>query len=149
MERIRALIVDDEALAREGILRRLKREPDIEVIGECKNGREAVILIPREAPDLVFLDIQMPRLDGFEVIESIGVRQMPYVIFITAYDEHALRAFEVHALDYLLKPIDGDRFFEALERARSRIRSKNLDQISDQLQKMMGVLKVERNYLER
>jgi two-component system LytT family response regulator len=149
MEKIRALIVDDEPLAREGILIRLKQAPDVEVIGECGNGREAVTVIRREVPDLVFLDIQMPRLDGFGVVEAVGVRQMPHVIFVTAYDEHALRAFEVSALDYLLKPIDGGRFFEALERARSRIRGENLGAVSERLHKMMAALRVERNYLER
>jgi two-component system LytT family response regulator len=146
---IRALIVDDEPLAREGIRMRLEKEPDMEVIGECVNGREAVTVILRDVPDLVFLDIQMPRLDGFGVIEAVGVRQMPHVIFVTAYDEHALRAFEVSALDYLLKPVDGGRFFEALERARNRIRGKNLEAISAQLHKMMAALQAERKYLER
>jgi len=149
MEKIRALIVDDEPLAREGIQMRLKQEPDVEVIGACKNGREAVTVILRDIPDLVFLDIQMPRLDGFGVIEAVGVKRMPHVIFVTAYDEHALRAFEVSALDYLLKPVDGERFFEALERARDRIRGKNLEAISEQLHKMMTALKAERKYLER
>lgn len=149
LEKIRALIVDDEPLAREGILMRLKQAADVEVIGECGNGREAVTVIRREVPDLVFLDIQMPRLDGFGVVEAVGVKQMPHVIFVTAYDEHALRAFEVSALDYLLKPIDGERFFEALERARDRIRGKNLEAISAQLHKMMAALQAERKYLER
>lgn len=149
MEKIRALIVDDEPLAREGIRMRLKQEPDIEVIGVCKNGREAVTVILRDLPDLVFLDIQMPGLDGFGVIETVGVKQMPHVIFVTAYDEHALRAFEVSALDYLLKPIDGGRFFEALKRARSRIRGENLEAVSEQLHRMMAVLRVERKHLER
>jgi two-component system LytT family response regulator len=149
MEKIRTLIVDDEPLAREGIQMRLKSEPDIEVIGECRNGREAVTVISREVPDLVFLDIQMPKLDGFAVIEAIGVKRMPQVIFVTAYDEHALRAFEVHALDYLLKPIDGARFVEALARARDRVRGKNLAVIAEQLQKMMAALKGEKEYIER
>src|SRR5947208_1505340 len=140
MEKIRALIVDDEPLAREGIQMRLKQAPDIRVIGECRNGREAVTAILREAPDLVFLDIQMPRLDGFGVIDAVGVKQMPHDIFVTAYDEHALRAFEVHALDYLLKPIDGERFIAALLPARNWIRGKNLEAITSQLHKMMAAL---------
>ena len=106
MEKIRVLIVDDEPLAREGIRMRLSAEADFEIIGECSNGRRAVEAIERLAPDLVFLDIEMPRLGGFSVIDEIGANRMPAVIFVTAYDEHALRAFEVHALDYLLKPID-------------------------------------------
>ncbi|HKX28349.1 MAG TPA: LytTR family DNA-binding domain-containing protein [Blastocatellia bacterium] len=149
MEKIRVLIVDDEPLAREGIQMRLKSEPEIEVIGECRNGREAVAVISRDQPDLVFLDIQMPRMDGFAVIEALGVDRMPHVIFVTAYDEHALRAFEVHALDYLLKPIDGARFRESLMRARDRIRGKNLEAIAAQLQQMMAALKGEKSYLER
>jgi two-component system LytT family response regulator len=149
VERIRALIVDDEPLARDGIRMRLEQEPDVEVIGACKNGREAAPAILRDAPDLVFLDIQMPGLDGFGVIDAVGVKRMPHVIFVTAYDEHALRAFEVGALDYLLKPIDGSRFSEALERARRRIRGENLEAVSERLGKMMAALRVERNHLER
>lgn len=149
MEKIRALIIDDEPLAREGIHRRLKQAPDIAVIGECRNGQEAVTMILRDAPDLVFLDIQMPRLDGFGVIEAVGAGRMPHVIFVTAYDEHALRAFDVHALDYLLKPIDGERFFEALERARNWIRGKNFAGLSEQLHKLMAALAAERKTLER
>lgn len=148
MKKIRVLIVDDEPLAREGIRMRLEPAPDIEIMGECRNGREAVAAILRDTPDLVFLDIQMPRMDGFAVIEAVGAQRMPHVIFVTAYDEHALRAFEVHALDYLLKPIDGARFAEALARARDRIRGKNLEAIAAQLQQMMSALKGEKDYLE-
>jgi two-component system, LytTR family, response regulator len=146
MEKIRALIVDDEPLAREGIRIRLAREPDIAVIGECSNGRQAVTAIERDSPDLVFLDVQMPRLDGFGVIAAIGARRMPQVIFVTAYDEHALRAFEVHALDYLLKPIDGARFREALARARSRRRDHGLQ---EQLRALLASIKLEEKYLAR
>src|SRR5262245_38068676 len=149
MEKIRVLIVDDEPLAREGIQMRLKPEPDVEVIGECRNGREAVAVISRENPDLVFLDIQMPRMDGFAVIEALGADRMPHLIFVTAYDEHALRAFEVHALDYLLKPIDGARFREALARARDHLRGKNMEVLAAQLERMMGALKQKPEYLER
>ena len=147
--KIKTLIIDDEAIARDRVRRFLAAEPDIEILGECRNGREAVAAIKKLQPDLVFLDIQMPRLDGFGVIEAVGIKRMPHVIFVTAYDEHALRAFEVSALDYLLKPIDGERFFEALERARDRIRGKNLEAISAQLHKMMAALQAERKYLER
>jgi two-component system LytT family response regulator len=146
MEKIRALIVDDEPLAREGIRIRLAREPDIAVIGECSNGRQAVTAIERDSPDLVYLDVQMPRLDGFGVIAAIGARRMPQVIFVTAYDEHALRAFEVHALDYLLKPIDGARFREALARARSRRRDHGLQ---EQLRALLASIKLEEKYLAR
>lgn len=118
---IHALIVDDEPLARHGIRVRLERLGGVEVMGECATGSEAVTVIRHLAPDLVFLDVQMPGLDGFDVVEQVGVDRMPITIFVTAYDTHALRAFDVHALDYLLKPIDDERFDTAVERARRRI----------------------------
>mgnify|MGYP001228223665 CR=1 FL=1 len=113
-----ALIIDDEPLARKGIRSLLKSERDIEIAGECADGLEAVEAIQDKRPDLVFLDIQMPGLDGFGVIEAIGVERMPVIVFVTAYDLHALKAFQVHAIDYLLKPLNPERFREALERAR-------------------------------
>lgn len=118
---IRALIVDDEPIARRGIRQRLRGEADVEVIGECGDGAEAIDAITELAPDLVFLDIQMPEVGGFDVVEAIGVARMPAVVFVTAYDEHALRAFDVHAVDYVLKPIDQHRFRTAVERARQRL----------------------------
>ncbi|HKV42356.1 MAG TPA: LytTR family transcriptional regulator DNA-binding domain-containing protein [Blastocatellia bacterium] len=149
VDKIRTLIIDDEPLAREGVRMRLRAEPDIELIGECRNGREGVAAIVRDAPDLVFLDIQMPKLDGFGVIETVGARQMPQVIFLTAYDEHAVRAFEVHALDYLLKPIDGERFRDAIDRARKRIRGQSLEVISEQLNQMLAALRTPVKHLDR
>ncbi len=118
---IRALVVDDEPLARRGIRVRLERAADVEVIGESANGPEAVAAIRELSPDLVFLDVQMPALDGFGVVEQVGAEHMPPVVFVTAYDAHALKAFDVHALDYLLKPIDDERFDVAVARARRRI----------------------------
>ena len=118
---IRALVVDDEPLARRGIRVRLERAEGVEVIGESTNGPEAVAAIRELSPDLVFLDVQMPGLDGFGVVEQVGAEQMPPVVFVTAYDAHALKAFDVHALDYLLKPIDDERFDVAVARARRRI----------------------------
>lgn len=115
---LRALIVDDEDLARQRIRHLLQKEPDVEVVGECAHGVEAVRAIENLAPDLVFLDIQMPELDGFGVVEAVGADRMPATLFVTAFDQHALRAFEVHALDYLLKPFDPERFSAALDRAR-------------------------------
>jgi two-component system LytT family response regulator len=115
---MRALIVDDEPLARQRIRQLLADEPDLEVSGEAGNGLEAVRLIEELHPDLVFLDVQMPELDGFGVVDAIGVERMPSTLFVTAYDQHAVRAFEVHALDYLLKPFDRDRFQKALARVR-------------------------------
>ena len=118
---IRVLIVDDEPIARRGIRHQLRGEADLEVIGECGDGAAAIDAITELAPDLVFLDIQMPEVGGFDVVEAIGVARMPAVVFVTAYDEHALRAFDVHAVDYVLKPIDRHRFRTAVERARRRL----------------------------
>jgi two-component system, LytTR family, response regulator len=118
---IRVLIVDDEPIARRGIRQQLRGEADLEVIGECGDGAAAIDAITELAPDLVFLDIQMPEVGGFDVVEAIGVARMPAVVFVTAYDEHALRAFDVHAVDYVLKPIDRHRFRTAVERARRRL----------------------------
>jgi two-component system LytT family response regulator len=117
---IRTLIIDDEPLARRGIRARLSTA-GFETVGECESGRAAIAAIRALAPDLVFLDVQMPEVDGFAVIESIGAERMPIVIFVTAFDSYALRAFETHALDYLLKPIDDARFSESLELARVRL----------------------------
>ncbi len=113
---IRSLIVDDEPLARERIRSLLMGDPRVAVIGEASNGPEAAVLIKRLKPDLVFLDVQMPEMDGFEVIRAVGVERMPHIVFVTAYDQYALRAFEVHALDYLLKPFPKRRFKESLAR---------------------------------
>jgi two-component system LytT family response regulator len=115
---VRALIVDDEPLARRGVALRLKRLKDVEIVGECGDGASAVEKILELAPDVVFLDVQMPGMDGFEVLKALPQDDLPSVIFLTAYEQHALRAFEVHALDYLLKPVDDERFAMALERAR-------------------------------
>lgn len=121
-----ALIVDDEPLARERIRTLLKTEREIHVVGECGDGKRAVKAIRRRRPDLVFLDVQMPEMDGFAVLEALQPEEMPVVIFTTAYDKYALRAFEVHALDYLLKPFDRERFQTALARACEQIeRRKN------------------------
>jgi two-component system LytT family response regulator len=114
------VVVDDEPLARRRLARLLKKDATIEVVAQCAGGRAAVDEIRQRRPDLVFLDIQMPDLDGFAVVEAIGPEQMPAVVFVTAYDEYALRAFDVHAVDYLLKPYDEERFETALARARSR-----------------------------
>lgn len=118
---MRVLIVDDEPLARRGVRQELERVPAVEIVGECANGKEAVRAIVESNPDLVLLDVQMPGLTGFDVIERVGIDAMPAVIFVTAYDKHAVRAFEVHAIDYLLKPIDPDRFRDAMDRATSEV----------------------------
>ena len=121
MTKIRTLVVDDEPLARERVLSLLQHEADVEVVGECSDGGQAVSAIQQHAPDLVFLDVQMPGCDGFEVIRSVGADRMPTVVFVTAYDEYALQAFEVHALDYLLKPFGKDRFQQTLRHAREEL----------------------------
>lgn len=115
---MRVVIVDDEALARQRVRRLVQAEPEVEVVGEAASGAEAVRVIRETAPDLVCLDVQMPGGDGFEVLRQLEGGPMPLVLFVTAYDEHAQRAFEVHAVDYVLKPVDADRFHRAFERAR-------------------------------
>jgi len=118
---IKAVIVDDEALARDAIRLRLKGEPDIELVGEAADGADAVELLRKIHPDLLFLDVQMPVMDGFEVIEHVPSDQLPIVVFVTAYDQYALKAFETHALDYLLKPFTASRFHAAIDRARLEV----------------------------
>jgi two-component system LytT family response regulator len=120
---IRTLVVDDEPLARRGIRARLASMADVSIVGECGDGRQAVDAIRRLEPALVFLDVRMPDMSGFEVIERVGAGRMPVVIFVTAYDVHAIQAFEVEALDYVLKPIDSERLAQAVARARHRIGS--------------------------
>jgi two-component system, LytTR family, response regulator len=115
---MRAIIVDDEDLARRGIRALLARAPDVEVVAECGNAREAIEAMRVDRPDLVFLDVEMPGKSGFDVIETIGASRCPYIVFVTAHDDFAIRAFDVHALDYLLKPLNEERFDMALERAR-------------------------------
>jgi two-component system LytT family response regulator len=117
---LRALIVDDEVLARKALLRLLKSESGVSVIGQCGDGESAIDAIRRTQPDLVFLDVQMPEMDGFRVVETIGVEQMPMTIFVTAFDRYALHAFDANAVDYLLKPFAADRLSRALARARDR-----------------------------
>jgi two-component system, LytTR family, response regulator len=119
---LRAIIVDDEALGRRGIVSRLAKAGDVEVVAQCSNGRQAIEAIRQFRPDLAFLDVQMPGIDGFGVIRALTPEECPHVIFVTAHDRHALAAFEVHALDYLVKPIDDERFAEALRRASETIR---------------------------
>jgi len=118
---IRVLIADDEPLAREGLRLRLEREADVSIVAEAASGTEAAEAIRREQPDLAFLDVQMPGCDGFEALERASQAHLPEVVFVTAFDRHAIRAFEVHALDYLLKPVQDARFAEALRRARAEL----------------------------
>jgi two-component system LytT family response regulator len=118
---IRVLLSDDEALARERLRSMLEIEPDVEIVAEAGDGKTAISLIKREKPDLVFLDIQMPEVDGFGVVAALRDQPMPLTIFVTAYDRYAMKAFEVHALDYLLKPVVKERLDEALDRARKQL----------------------------
>jgi two-component system, LytTR family, response regulator len=127
---MRALIIDDEPLARRSVRRFLKAHADVEWIGECGDGESAVAAILTKQPDLVFLDVQMPEMDGFEVVRTIGADKMPVTIFVTAYDRYALRAFDANAVDYLLKPFGKERFERALIRARERIEGNlNCDEV--------------------
>jgi two-component system, LytTR family, response regulator len=147
--RIRALVVDDEPLARDMIREMLDGDPEAEIIGECAGGREAVEAIQSLKPDLIFLDIQMPELGGFEVLESLKGNGIPYVIFATAYDQYAVRAFEVHALDYLLKPFDRERFETAWNRAKLLIREDRLNIREQHILALLEELKAGPQYLER
>ncbi|PKI12807.1 LytR/AlgR family response regulator transcription factor [Colwellia sp. 12G3] len=135
---ISVLIVDDEPLAREGVSLRLQQEADIEIIGECENGSDAIRAILSLQPDLVFLDIKMPTVNGFDVVNAVGADHMPPVIFLTAYDEYAIDAFNSHAIDYLLKPIDDDRFKESLKHARAQILKNTIAERSEQLTQLLS-----------
>ena len=132
-DRIKTVIVDDEPLARRNLRLLLERDPQIEILGECRNGKEAVKAIEASRPDLIFLDIQMPEMDGFDVLERIGTEHVQAIVFVTAFDQYALKAFEVHALDYLLKPYDDLRFTQALQRAKSQIESREISKVSKRL----------------
>ena len=142
---IGALIVDDEPLARRTIRDLLAEHPDIEIIGECNNGLEAVAFMEERLPDLLFLDVQMPGMDGFETLARIKPERIPAIIFVTAYDQYALQAFEVHALDYLLKPFNDERFLDAVRQAKAQIELKEINKVSQSLLNLLG----ERNLLQR
>ncbi len=147
--KIRAAIVDDEPLARRRIRHLLAEAPDVDVVAECANGKDAIESLEESPPDLLFLDIQMPEIDGFDVLQAIGVGRVPVVIFVTAYDQFALRAFEAHALDYLLKPFDDERFAAALQRARERIRQQQGGDLDRRLQALLENVREDRGYLRR
>ena len=154
-EKIRTLIVDDEPLARRNLRVLLEKDPQIEILDECRNGREAVKAINALSPDLIFLDIQMPELDGFDVLARVGPEQIHAIIFVTAFDQYALKAFEVHALDYLLKPFDDERFAFALRRAKSQIEAREINRVSKRLlalleeRESLADSSAEKNYLTR
>ena len=140
---IRVLVADDEAVARRRMARLLRQAGDVDVVAECAGGREAAECIVAEQPDLVFLDVQMPDLTGIEVVEQVGVDHMPPVVFVTAYDQYAISAFELNAVDYLLKPYDADRFMQALDRARQRIGAAHRPQHVAELRALIGSLVAE------
>jgi two-component system LytT family response regulator len=147
--KIRVLVADDEPLARERLRMLLAREDWLEIIAECPNGPETIDSIGRLQPDLVFLDIQMPGATGFEVIEAVGPARMPLVVFVTAFDHYALRAFDVHALDYLLKPFDRERFEQALARARQQLERRTNGDLERRLLELVQDLKPSAQRLER
>jgi two-component system LytT family response regulator len=134
----KVLIVDDEPLARRGIRARLEPLSDFILLDDCEDGIAALKTIRRHHPDLLFLDIQMPVLSGFDMLKRLRKNQLPLIIFLTAYDEYALRAFEVHALDYLLKPIDDERFAEAITRARRQLKHRSEDSIEERLRELIA-----------
>lgn len=146
---IRTLIVDDEPLARNHLKSLLAPDEEIEIVGECGSGSEAVDAIRRDEPDLVLLDIQIPELDGFEVIREIGPNAMPFVLFVTAYDEHALRAFEAQALDYLMKPVNRERFNGAVQRAKEIIRGMRGAAMGEPLARLLDSLQPRSAPLDR
>jgi two-component system, LytTR family, response regulator len=147
--KVRTLIVDDEPLGRERICTLLSDDPDVEVIGECMDGREAVAAIERLKPDLLFLDVQMPEMDGFEVVDAIAGKHIPAIIFVTAYDRYAVQAFEVHALDYLLKSFDRERFHAAVARAKIEIRRSREGALNEQLAGLLEEIESRKSRLTR
>jgi two-component system LytT family response regulator len=145
MDKIRAIIADDEPLARRGIRQLLGPHLDIDVVAETRNGRETVRALRELKPDLLFLDVQMPELDGFGVLHEVGIKHMPAVIFVTAYDEFAVRAFDTHALDYLVKPLEESRFAQAVEHMRDRLRSAKAVDLSRKLSALLATRERERD----
>ena len=145
---IQTLIIDDVQLARERLKRCLGGEPDVQIVGECDNGAEAVASIRALSPDLIFLDVQMPALDGFGVLDALQGERTPAVIFVTAYNEYAIRAFDVNALDYLLKPVDCARLSKAVERAKSQLAQPS-DDLDSRFRAMLEDLKAGSKFLKR
>lgn len=145
---IRALVIDDEYLARQRVIKLLSNYDQIKVLGEAKNGMEAVDLIRLKQPDLLFLDVQMPDFDGFEVVNRLQAEQMPYIIFTTAYDQYAIKAFDIHALDYLLKPIDEDRFKSTIQKVSTHFETQRTTDFNKDLLKMIRTFHRSDQYLD-
>jgi two-component system LytT family response regulator len=146
---IRVLLVDDEPLAREMLREMLQGDPQVQIVGESCNGHEALKAIRNESPDLIFLDVQMPEVGGFEVLASLRKEKIPYVIFVTAYDQYAVRAFEVQALDYLLKPFDQERFDVSWQRAKAQLLRDRNGGMDQRILTLLEELQAGKNYLER
>ena len=147
--RIRLLTVDDEPLAREKVRTLVEGDPELEIVGECTNGVEAVTAVQSLRPDLMLLDVQMPQMDGFAVLEALRSEYLPLVIFVTAFDHYAIQAFEVHALDYLLKPFDRERFNAAIEHAKTHLRGTRNGQLDQRILSLLKQIEAGSNYLER
>jgi len=147
--KIRVVIADDELLARKFIRRMLKQDPEAEIVAECSNGAEAVATIRKEKPDLVFLDVQMPEMDGFAVLDAVRLDHLPEIVFTTAYESYAIRAFELHALDYLLKPFDQVRFKAALKYAKERFHSQHEEDKRLQVGSLLESIRAQQEYLDR
>lgn len=138
--KIRALVADDEPLARERLRFLLASDPDVEVTGECRNGKEVLVALRSTGADIMFLDIQMPGMSGVELVKSVGASNMPAIVFVTAYTDYAVKAFELHALDYLVKPVEPERLLDAVERAREKLRSRQTAVDPEQLSSVLKAL---------
>ncbi|KAA3620129.1 MAG: DNA-binding response regulator [Calditrichaeota bacterium] len=149
MDKIKIAIIDDEPLARKKIANYLQKIEDMEIVGEFANGKETLLHLPSLQPDVVFLDIQMPEIDGFEVLQNLTMDILPIVIFVTAYDQYAISAFEHHALDYLLKPFDLERFEKTLRRIREQLAQKTGAELTQRLQQLVGEIQRQPRFLER
>lgn len=147
--RIRLLTVDDEPLAREKIRTMVAGDPEIEIVGECANGAEAIAAVQTLRPDLMLLDVQMPQLDGFAVLDALKSGHLPQIIFVTAFDHYAIQAFEVHALDYLLKPFDRERFDAAIRHAKTQLRGTPNGHLDQRILSLLKQLEADSKYLER
>jgi len=143
------LIVDDESHARERLKKYIKSDQDLSISGECSNGVEAVKIIKKKNPDLVFLDVQMPQMDGLGVIETVGAKQMPVTIFVTAYDRFAIQAFKVNAMDYLLKPVAKDRFEESVNRAKEYFSKKENNEINKRMLDLLQEMRPQKQFVDR
>jgi two-component system LytT family response regulator len=146
---VRVVIADDEPLVRRGLRTFIEAQPGLTIVGEARNGAEAVDVIRAQRPDLLFLDVQMPELDGFGVLEALAGEPLPAIIFVTAYDEYAIRAFDVHAVDYLLKPFDEERFQVALGRARARLGADSTNRLDERIEAVLAELRSREQFADR